>query len=89
LSSGNGLLLRSKRKDHMSVSGRSSGGNWDEIGIARAPERGSECISVDFYCLSLQSKCKIISEKESFCTTTPRGYIQERRDLGRMIRKVP
>jgi hypothetical protein len=35
LSSGNGLLLRSNRNDHISVSGRLMGGKFDEIGIAK------------------------------------------------------
>ena len=49
----------------MSVSGSSSGGNWDEIGIA-----GSNRISLDsrFYCLRLQLKCKLLVRKQYFCT---------------------
>lgn len=60
MSSGNGLLLRSKRKDHMSVSRRSSGGNWDEIGIA-----GSNRISLDsrFLLSQIAVEVQITSEK--------------------------
>ena len=65
MSSGNGLLLRSKRKDHMSVSGRLSGGNWDEIGIARLLGRGSNRISLDsrFLLSQIAVEVQIISEK--------------------------
>jgi len=51
----------------MSVSARSSGGNWDEIGIAKALGRGSNRISLDsrFLLSQIAVEVQIVSEKNN------------------------